>query len=1035
LKQGALYESKLHDTHTAIDAYQKALELSPERLSTLRALRALYRVEEDFDALYTATLRERALMHTDAEALPVELALAELELVDLSRPAEAVSRLSALLARHGDGAAEVVALLERTLDHTECGVEAARVLRPLYERHARWPDLVRALEALLTDLQERAEREALLLEIGEAHVARTQDLAGAERAFRRLLKEQPEHAAAAVRLRELAERTGEWESFVEVIEEALLETSDEGLAVSRLLDLAGIYERLASPERAVSAYQRVVSLEAAHEGALVALDRLYQEQEDWPSLLEVLRARAELAEGAAREGFLDRIGDVYERRLEASQEAIAARQELLQSNPAHEPSLRALGRLYEAEGAWQELSDALAVLAPLTAPEERVALTLQLAQLYEVTLASPEQAFARYEEALALSPAHPLAVEALERLLALDAFKGRAARLLAPIYEEAGDQTRQIVALQAIAETCEGAEEAGGYLHRVAELYVALGGVSEAFETYAYALAQRPADDHASARLHEELYVALGGVSEAFETYAYALAQRPADDHASARLHELAGALGNWGRLTQVYEHVLGALEDGALLYRRAREAGALYVERLGDLARGVELYERARDVAEGGGAALAEGLVAALDVLEALYEEAERWLDLTELCVRRAALAQEGAAQEGAAQEGAAQLAYLFKASDLLESRLGDLDRALELHREVLDLDPAHRPAHRRALEGLERLYTAQGRWVDLAETLVRREGIAESDEERQAIRLALIALYEGEALADPEGALEHIAALLALNPRDVEAEVAYERVYGALERWEEQAAAQERQVALTEGTARQAARCRLAVTRQVHLGRYEEAVAGYAEVLAEDPAREEALAALEGMVSSDTAAGAAAALLTATLERSGHAARLVRAWHLQLAVTQEREAQAALWAQIGQAHRDVTLDAAASFEAYSEALRAAPLAPGVYEALEALAESLGAWDHLCASLEAAIVEAPSDEATVSLRARAAVVLEARLGEGPPAPQRSWWRSAPSTPTTRRRSPPSSACIRARSAGRSWRRRCARAPTWWRVS
>ncbi len=928
LKQGALYQSKLNDTHTAIDVYQKALDLSPERLSTLRALRALYREEGDFDALYTATLRERALMKAEAEALPVELALAELELVELSRPVEAVERLSALLALHGDGAAQVVALLERALDNTECCVEAARVLRPLYERHARWAELARALEVLLTDLVDLSDREALLLEIGQTHITKTQDLTSAQRAFQRLLKEQPEHAPAAAELRRLAELTGEWGVFIEVMEEALLETSEVSLSVSRLLDLAGLYERLEEHERAVSAYQRVVALDATHAGALVELDRLYRAQEDWVSLLEVLRARADLSEGAAREGFLDQIGDVYERNLSATQEAIAARQELLQSNATHEPSLRALARLFEAEGLWQELAGTLATLAPIATGDERVGLTLQLAQLYEVTLESPEQAFERYEEVLALSAAHPEAVVALERVISDERFKGRAARLLAPIYVAAEDQTRQIVAFQAIAETAESPEEASEHLHKVAELYVALGGLSEAFDTYAYALAQRPDDSHAS-----------------------------------ARLHELAEGLGDWSRLAQLYDHILEGLTDDALVRLRAKEAGALYVERIGDLGRGVELYERARDVA-------AED-AGVLDVLESLYDTAERWLDLTELCVSRAALAAE-------AGDALSRKAYLFKASDLLEGRLADLDRALDLNLEVLEVDALDL----RAIHALERIYTAQARWVDLAETLARREAITEDPAEKRVIRLSLLGLYEGDALNDPEGALEHIAALLTLNPQDLEAEVAYERVYGALERWEEQVSALERQVGLTEGAARQAARYRLAATRQLRLALYAEAIAGYAEILAEDPAYAEALAALEAMVAADHEGAAAARLLTETLEQSGDVTRLVSAWHLQLQITAEREERSQLWARVARVHRDITLDAPAAFEAYAQALLAAPLAEGVYDDLYALTATLSAWDHLCAALEAAIAESPSDEATVSLRARAALVLEAHIGD-----------------------------------------------------
>src|SRR5690606_1930268 len=95
----------------------------------------------------------------------------------------------------------------------------------------------------------------------------------------------------------------------------------------------------------------------------------------------------------------------------------------------------------------------------------------------------------------------------------------------------------------------------------------------------------------------------------------------------------------------------------------------------------------------------VAPGDPEALDFLEAHYQRAGRWEELSEVLRARAAIT-----------TGDAQLALLLRIAQISEEGLRDEERAIKHYTRVL----AVQPEHRQALDALARIYESTERWAD---------------------------------------------------------------------------------------------------------------------------------------------------------------------------------------------------------------------------------------------------------------------------------------------------------------------------------
>ncbi len=247
--------------------------------------------------------------------------------------------------------------------------------------------------------------------------------------------------------------------------------------------------------------------------------------------------------------------------------------------------------------------------------------------------------------------------------------------------------------------------------------------------------------------------------SVAREYFEQALALRP--DHRPAldaleALHQAAddhrGLLGVLRKKTELADDTK---ERTQLLLRQAE----LCAYKLDDVPAAIEAYEQVLEESP-------EREV--FDGLAALYQRGERWADLASMYERQMDLVIGDA------------LVIRFKLAEVYRTRLDDVERALDLYRDVLDRSPVHDDTTH-ALEALmddkrfraqaaallEPVYLRKSQWSDLTRALeAQLEGDSSAEHKKELLN-RLAQLHEVQ-LEDLDTALETYGRLFRVEPSD---------------------------------------------------------------------------------------------------------------------------------------------------------------------------------------------------------------------------------------------------------------------------
>lgn len=300
-------------------------------------------------------------------------ALAELEEVELDRPAEAAAQLRALTALQPDDAA------------------ALRALQRLLIVQRDRPALVDALRRE-AETADPPRRLALATREAEAHEALGQPEA-VERCWRAALELDPAYLPALRGLGRLLYQHGRWRDLAALHREELdTLPSDDPQRAGLLGKLAELYEfRLAEATLAAEAYERVLALRPQAPDALAGLERLYGGMERWEDLARVLAARAaDLTEPGDRAAVLFRLAELRHEHIGDLEGALDAYEASLTLRPDLLPAAWALERLVVARGDRERLVLLYRDLLPrLRSPGQRAVVAHKLAALLPPAEARP----------------------------------------------------------------------------------------------------------------------------------------------------------------------------------------------------------------------------------------------------------------------------------------------------------------------------------------------------------------------------------------------------------------------------------------------------------------------------------------------------------------------------------------------------------------------------------------------------------------------------------------------------------------------
>ena len=954
-RTATILADKLTDVTEAILAYRAIVDDFGAERATLGALETLYEIADRWQDLAETLETELGLAESPADRLALLSRLGTVRQNKLSELGSALDAYRQALTIDAAYAPSRTAL-ELLLEDASARREAAGILRPLYEAEGDQHKLLRVLDI---EAEYAEAPESKLGIFMQAATVAEGPLGDPARAFAYAARGLQESATEAdfplwlERVERLAGATGKHTEHVELLRKVAPEIldGDAQLDVTRkIADLAR--SRLGDLELARSYYVKALELRGEDRQSLVALESLYEETKDAPALLDVLKRRAESADGdAERRALLFKQARLCDERLADPRAAIAVYEQILELS-VESDALNALERLYTTTERWEDLINLYErqIALPGNVSERKASLHHSLGMVLEKRLREIDRAFQQYERALEVDAQHAPTVASLESLMSDRAHAARAAEMLEAVYLARLDWRRVMASLEARLDASEDPEDRRHLLRRIAKLHEEQEeDYKAALETTAKLLAEDVTDESTWAEL-ERLARVANAESRLAEIFATELGKVQADEPATAKLADRTGELfesqNDTERALVFYRRAYafdpeakqGAFEaidrllrganrpkDRVALYREALDFRTGPEERLTTLhtialleeselhddAAAIDSYKAALDIEEGD--------VHALEALSRLYARTERWRELADLT--------RGRAEQSALPEDEAK--HRFELGRLLETKLGDATGAIDEYSAVVELAPSatsgvdaagpavdavkaleamlQAPEHKaRIIDVLRPIYERTDDWRHLVGVNVERLSLASDAGERVSILRETARLWEDRG-KDLGHAFEATRDAFVIDPEDGGTREELDRLAAATKRWDDLAGAYEKGISGAEERS---------VGQRELLG----ALARVHDQKRDDPRR--ALDAWERLFRLDETDLAPLEEMDSLATLLSDWATLVRVLAKKAELLMDDESRASTWRRIGEARRDMLDDAGGAIDAYERAL-----------------------------------------------------------------------------------------------------------------
>ena len=806
-KVASIQEEYIGDAAAAVTALRALLELDPTNLDAVDFLSSLHQAGEQWEDLVEVLTRKLDLVDDAEERVEVLHMLGLTLQLQIEDHGRAIDYLAQVLSVDEDHGGAVEALQLYLLEDGDERRRVAELLQPYYLRNENWPRLVQVQEILLEGEEEQGIRIDLLRQLMNLHDERLEQPSEAFDAGAELMRLDPVDVTTRKEVSRLANALDREEELAGLYAEALeaVEDTDPALELDLNWEMAQVLDdRLGQAEEAEIHLRRVVELNPGKRDAFDNLERILRDQGKWVDMRDLLEQRKELEnEADARRDILLQICSLNEDFLDDSAAAIKAYEEVLELEPDHGVALRALERHYTDAELWRELLDLLRrEMSYAEDEDQRSELKLRQADLMARHLNDPYGAVDLLEEVVSVDPSLDRAVELLEELLGHEELARRVSEILESVYERREEWADLVRVLLGRRQMAEDKFEAVELLCRSASLQEEkLADPESAFASYREALTLEPG----TLKIHEAVDRLVNDLAlweEAAEAWSDAFEAADVSDlHLRARLQArlarvLDEQLGDPERARQAYELLLEldpsdletarpATEALARIYeidgswealigelRRQlswegepdnREALLVKISRiqeevLGEVGAAVETYQEL----------LQENPESneALDSLERLYLQTERWRDLVEIYRRRIDLAPD--------QEERRDL--WLRVASLYEEQLENIDQSVVAYLTVLD----EVPDDIESVHALARIYRSEERWSDLLEMLERELSLGTADEMEQVDLHFRVATLHHRNLDSVGVAIDRYSQVLQADPSHAGTKDALEELLG---------------------------------------------------------------------------------------------------------------------------------------------------------------------------------------------------------------------------------------------------------------
>ncbi|HLK35203.1 MAG TPA: tetratricopeptide repeat protein, partial [Polyangiaceae bacterium] len=607
---------------------------------------------------------------------------------------------------------------------------------------------------------------------------------------------------AELLLERVLREEGRWDDLTTALERFANETTQREEKIAGWVRLARAFtKKLKAPDRAASAYERVIDLAPGHAEAANYLSDYFTTREMWEHLVALYEGQ--LSAGALRGkeeevGAVLQIGMVHWRMRGKPESAEPWFERLRKLDPTNQGMLSFFREWCTARGETSRLGAVLteAQRAMVEGPE-RTSVVAELAKLAEEG-ANAQKAIEQWRALLRQEPRNREAREALKRLYRQTASWNALGDLLRQELERIGteDPRARLAVLREIADVYRDHLKSDSALVTVLTQIVQLDAtdlpsvrelvrVYEALQRWRDLLTMqsRQAELEPEPTVKAELWRAVArrwldqfsNVQNAVEAFEKLRSVDPRDREANDRLRELYLKRRAYKPLYELLSQEAEDAAEGPARRELWTEMAKLAAERLDMGAQAVALYKKVLQEEPSS--------AAALDALEKQAERDKDFATVAEVLERRA----------GVGGDAATRLTVLQKLGSIYSDRLHDAPKAMSAWRRVLEIQPGHAKALRVLrdsyvaigdYDGLTELYGQNGDFEGLVEVLSSAADKASDPKLKVDLSFRCAAVYE-EKLKAPDRAFRSYERILSVNPNDARAASALVPLYEKDEKW----------------------------------------------------------------------------------------------------------------------------------------------------------------------------------------------------------------------------------------------------------
>ena len=613
----------------AIKAYERAYELDADDISVVEAMEALYEKLENWEALSETLSKKAGLIYETEpkkELLYKAAMIAEEMLEDKPRAIEvfreifefdgtddgALDSLERLYAETEQWV-ELISIYSIKVDRTEDIEEKKEIFHLLGATQENKieevidaivthkqvldldPDDFVSLDAL-DRLYLRSEDHFSLLEILEREEDLTEELEPKLRfRYRRgellqvhlenvdlaielyssILDVEPSHADTVKALEGLIEEDEygvrsaavlepiyrileEWQKLVGAYEVLIGDADDIERQIQLLGNAAEVHEQeLGDAQSALDTWLRALVVDPELDDIWENLLRLGSEYDFWEQLVE--RASGlldELNEVPQVAAVVRNVATIYSDLLDRPDDAIAQWNRLLEFDDGNEMALDALDNLFETGERFDELTQVLfQKIERQYDPEPRIQLYYRLGMLYANFLEDGDQAIEQFREILLIERGQPDAIQALVELFGMGIGQIEISEILIPFYRENAEWSALVeIYLALLDHPDKSSDDRYSVLLEVANIYID----------------QLAIDDEAH-------------LASAITVYGLALKERPDDALALAQIHRLAEETGYWSEAISAYQGAIPEAKEAHVKNELLWRTSKAFFDQLGD--------------------------------------------------------------------------------------------------------------------------------------------------------------------------------------------------------------------------------------------------------------------------------------------------------------------------------------------------------------------------------------------------------------------------------------------------------------------